>query len=94
MKKIIFILLVSFIFLNFTEEKTTPEKPKLIIGIVEVVKEHYPDPTDKTGFTIFKILGSAQTVILTLFCQAIDPMNIKKNRLAIIFFIVHLSFIF
>ena len=22
---------------------------KLIIGIVEVVKEHYPDPTDKTG---------------------------------------------
>ncbi|MDP4600808.1 MAG: alkaline phosphatase family protein, partial [Polaribacter sp.] len=34
MKKIIFILLVSFIFLNFTEEKTTPEKPKLIIGIV------------------------------------------------------------
>ena len=67
---------------------------KLIIGIVEVVKEHYPDPTDKTGFTIFKILGSAQTVILTLFCQAINPMNIKKNRLAIIFFIVHLSFIF
>ena len=22
---------------------------KLIVGIVEVVKEHYPDPTDKTG---------------------------------------------
>ena len=22
---------------------------KLIIGIVEVIKEHYPDPTDKTG---------------------------------------------
>ena len=22
---------------------------KLIIGIVEVVKEHYPDPTDETG---------------------------------------------
>ena len=22
---------------------------KVIIGIVEVVKEHYPDPTDKTG---------------------------------------------
>ena len=22
---------------------------KMIIGIVEVVKEHYPDPTDKTG---------------------------------------------
>ena len=22
---------------------------KLIIGIIEVVKEHYPDPTDKTG---------------------------------------------
>ena len=22
---------------------------KLIIGIVEIVKEHYPDPTDKTG---------------------------------------------
>ena len=22
---------------------------KIIIGIVEVVKEHYPDPTDKTG---------------------------------------------
>jgi len=24
-------------------------KEKQIIGIVEVVKEHYPDPTDKTG---------------------------------------------
>ena len=34
MKKIIFILLVSLIFLNFTEEKKTPEKPKLVIGIV------------------------------------------------------------
>ena len=22
---------------------------KLIVGIVEVIKEHYPDPTDKTG---------------------------------------------
>jgi len=22
---------------------------KLIVGIVEIVKEHYPDPTDKTG---------------------------------------------
>ena len=22
---------------------------ELVIGIVEVVKEHYPDPTDKTG---------------------------------------------
>ena len=25
------------------------DSEKLIIGIVEVVKEHYPDPTDKTG---------------------------------------------
>ena len=25
---------------------------KLIIGIVEVVKEHYPDPTDKTGRSV------------------------------------------
>ena len=25
---------------------------KLIIGIVEVVKEHYPDPTDKTGMFV------------------------------------------
>ena len=24
-------------------------KEKQIIGIVEVIKEHYPDPTDKTG---------------------------------------------
>ena len=34
MKKIIFTLFLSFIFLNFTEEKTTSEKPKLVIGIV------------------------------------------------------------
>lgn len=34
MKKIIFILLLALIFLNFTEEKKTPEKPKLVIGIV------------------------------------------------------------
>lgn len=34
MKKIIFILILSFIFLNFSEEKTTSEKPKLVIGIV------------------------------------------------------------
>ena len=27
---------------------------KLIIGIVEVVKEHYPDPTDKTGRFVVK----------------------------------------
>ncbi len=34
MKKIIYITCLSFFFLNFTKQKNTPEKPKLIVGIV------------------------------------------------------------
>ena len=57
---------------------------KIILGLVSlIVFESGPfcqfeDPTDKTGFVIFKIWGSAQTTIFTLLFQITND-NTRKN---------------
>ena len=47
---------------------------KLIIGIVEVVKEHYPDPTDKTGrFVVTDVKAKKKLK------RSVSLEEIKKN---------------
>ena len=47
---------------------------KLIIGIVEVVKEHYPDPTDKTGKFVVTDLRTKKKLK-----KAVSLEEIKSN---------------
>ena len=63
---------------------------KLIIGIVEVVKEHYPDPTDKTGrfvVTDVKTKGKLKRAVsleeIKSTPKLINMALIKQSRLSV-----------
>lgn len=63
---------------------------KQIVGVVEVVKEHYPDPTDDTGKWVvvdFKAIGAAKAPV-TLDAVKADPkladmVLVKNSRLSV-----------
>ena len=50
-------------------------KEKSIVGIVEVVKEHYPDPTDKTGRFVVVDVKALETLK-----KPVTLDEIKKNK--------------
>ena len=63
---------------------------KLIIGIVEVVKEHYPDPTDKTGRFVVIDVKAKQKLQRTVSLEEIKSSPkltnialIKQSRLSV-----------
>ena len=63
---------------------------KLIIGIVEVVKEHYPDPTDKTGRFVVTDVRTKRKLKRAVSLQEIkntpklsDIPLIKQSRLSV-----------
>ena len=63
---------------------------KQIVGVVEVVKEHYPDPTDDTGKWVvvdFKAIEAAKAPV-TLDAVKADPkladmVLVKNSRLSV-----------
>ena len=63
---------------------------KLIIGIVEVVKEHYPDPTDKTGRFVVTDVRAKKKLKRTVSLEEIKSIPelsnialIKQSRLSV-----------
>ena len=63
---------------------------KEIVGIVEVAKEHYPDPTDKTGkFVVvdFKAVGPLKTPVTLAQVKADKKLGemalVKYSRLSV-----------
>ena len=63
---------------------------KLIIGIVEVVKEHYPDPTDETGRFVVTDVKSKKKLKRSVSLEEIktipklsDIALIKQSRLSV-----------
>ena len=56
---------------------------KLIIGIVEVVKEHYPDPTDKTGKFVVTDLRTKKKLKKAVSLEEIKS-NPKLSNMALI----------
>ena len=63
---------------------------KSIIGIVEVVKEHYPDPTDKTGRFVVTDVRSKRKLKKAVSLEEIkstpklsDMALIKQSRLSV-----------
>ena len=63
---------------------------KLIIGIVEVVKEHYPDPTDKTGRFVVTDVKAKKKLIRAVSLEEIKTTPklssialIKQSRLSV-----------
>ena len=63
---------------------------KLIIGIVEVVKEHYPDPTDKTGRFVVTDVGTKRKLKRAVSLEEIKSTPklsnmalIKQSRLSV-----------
>ena len=63
---------------------------KLIIGIVEVVKEHYPDPTDKTGRFVVTDVRTKRKLKKTVSLEEIKSTPklsnmalIKQSRLSV-----------
>ena len=63
---------------------------KLIIGIVEVVKEHYPDPTDKTGRFVVTDVKTKKKLERTVSLEEIKSKPklsnmalIKQSRLSV-----------
>ena len=63
---------------------------KLIIGIVEVVKEHYPDPTDKTGKFVVTDVKTKKKLKRTVSLEEIKSTPklsnmalIKQSRLSV-----------
>ena len=63
---------------------------KLIIGIVEVVKEHYPDPTDKTGRFVVTDVKTKRKLKRTVSLEEIKSTPklsnmalIKQSRLSV-----------
>ena len=58
-------------------------KEKKIVGIVEVVKEHYPDPTDKTGKFVVVEVKAKQKIKNPISLEQIK-LDKKLNHLALI----------
>ena len=63
---------------------------KLIIGIVEIVKEHYPDPTDKTGRFVVTDVRTKKKLKRTVSLEEIKSTPklsnmalIKQSRLSV-----------
>ena len=56
---------------------------KSIIGIVEVVKEHYPDPTDKTGKFVVTDVKTKKKLKKTVSLEEIKS-NPKLSNMALI----------
>ena len=63
---------------------------KLIIGIVEVVREHYPDPTDKTGKFVVTDVRTKKKLKRTVSLEEIKSTPklsnmalIKQSRLSV-----------
>ena len=56
---------------------------KSIIGIVEVVKEHYPDPTDKTGKFVVTDLRTKKKLKKAVSLEEIKS-NPKLSNMALI----------
>ena len=63
---------------------------KLIIGIVEVVREHYPDPTDKTGRFVVTDVKTKRKLKRTVSLEEIKSTPklsnmalIKQSRLSV-----------
>ena len=58
-------------------------KEKRIVGIVKVVKEHYPDPTDKTGKFVVVEVKAKQKIKNPISLEQIK-LDKKLNHLALI----------
>ena len=66
-------------------------KEKTIVGVVEVVKEHEPDPTDKTGRGFGMVSVKAKTAVKTLVClgdikandKLADMVLVNNSRLSV-----------
>jgi predicted RNA-binding protein with PUA-like domain len=63
---------------------------KEIVGIVEIVKEHYPDPTDKTGKFVCVDIAAAKPLKTPVTLEAIkgekklaDMELVKLSRLSV-----------
>jgi predicted RNA-binding protein with PUA-like domain len=63
---------------------------KQIVGIVEVVKEHYPDPTDKTGRFVVTDVRAKKKLKKTVSLEKIKSVSklsniplIKQSRLSV-----------